>query len=165
MRYVQWMLSAALAAGCCAANADVYKWVDEKGTINYSNTEPPARAGATRLDPSNPRLTVYKAVPPTEDEVARLNEYLHFRQTLAIAEQAARSGPSSVDPYAGWYQQCVGEMWADCDDPRTLITRYGTALWGFPVVVGARHHHSPPGSGPMHPQGSAPQATISRHHS
>ena len=169
MRYVHWMMSAALALGCSAVSADVYKWVDEKGTINYSNAEPPSRAGATRLDPSNPRLTVYKAVPPTAEEVARLEEYLRFRQTLAVAEQAARSAPAAADPYQGWYQQCVYEMWADCDDPRALITRYGTALWGFyGVRYRPAHPLTPPLSSPsvrVHPQGPAPQTAVVRHHS
>jgi hypothetical protein len=35
-----------------AADAQIYRWVDEKGTVHYSNSTPPAGAKATLVDPN-----------------------------------------------------------------------------------------------------------------
>ncbi len=166
MRYAAMLVMAVLGLGCSAAGAEVYKWVDEKGTVNYSNTAPPANSGATMLDPNNPRVTFYKPVHPSEEELARLDEYMRFRRSMLLAEEASRGGGVAVaDPYPGWYQQCVFEMWADCDDPRALTTRYGNPLWGYPAVAvrhGVRFHSPMPGHpGSMH----SPTGSVGRSHS
>jgi hypothetical protein len=42
--------------------ADVYRWVDEKGVVNYSNEPPPAGIQATKLDfaPPSERLVIQR---------------------------------------------------------------------------------------------------------
>jgi len=139
MRYAGSILAAAvLALGCSTVSADVYKWVDDKGVVNYSNSEPPASVGATRLNENNPHVSFYKAVPPTPEQLAQLDRYTRFREQMQMIEQASYgAGVPVADPYPGWYQQCKMEMWADCDDPRALSTRYDNPLWGFPRVIGA----------------------------
>ena len=41
---------ALLVAASCAAHAEVYRWVDEKGTVHYSNAAPPAGTQAVTVD-------------------------------------------------------------------------------------------------------------------
>lgn len=44
-------LLAILLAAAGSASAQVYRWVDEKGTVNYSNTAPPKGVTAKVVDP------------------------------------------------------------------------------------------------------------------
>jgi hypothetical protein len=39
-----------LVAASCVAHAEVYRWVDEKGTVHYSNAAPPAGTKAATVD-------------------------------------------------------------------------------------------------------------------
>jgi len=147
------LLAVAAALMCGVAQAELYKWVDEHGTVNYSNLAPRNRSSQT-VDPADSRITVYTPVKPSADELARMEEERRFRQHLALAEAQSphAAGGGGYDPYPGWYAQCVNEMWADCDDPRTLATRYGAAYWGLPpVVVGARRYSN--GISPLYPPG------------
>lgn len=43
--------------------ADMYRWVDAKGVVNYSNVPPPATTGATRIADTEPTVSV---IPPRE---------------------------------------------------------------------------------------------------
>src|SRR4029077_15353552 len=74
MRFVNglmrcFILSSALAAVVFAATpacAQVYKWVDDRGVVNYSN-EAPADRNPTVLDPKSARVSTYS----TEDAPKR----------------------------------------------------------------------------------------------
>jgi hypothetical protein len=44
-------LLVALLAGTTSVSAQVYRWVDEKGKVHYSNNTPPAGVRATIVDP------------------------------------------------------------------------------------------------------------------
>ena len=41
----------ALVAGMTSVSAQVYRWVDEKGSVHYSNTTPPPGVKARVVDP------------------------------------------------------------------------------------------------------------------
>jgi hypothetical protein len=86
----------------CAATtavAQVYRWVDEKGRVNYSNAAPPAGVRATVVDP------YAKAGPPSPESAEcytvrcqgeRLEERLARREELdtrLAAERAAAVPP------------------------------------------------------------------------
>jgi hypothetical protein len=45
------VLAIALLAVSLAANAQIYRWVDAKGTVHYSNSSPPEGLKATIVDP------------------------------------------------------------------------------------------------------------------
>jgi hypothetical protein len=148
-----------LAATCGAARADVYKWVDANGVVNYGDAPPKAQA-ATALPGGDSHITVYSPVPPSPRDLAQLDAEQRLRQSLRIieAQQAPMvAAAAPYDPGADWYARCMREMFADCDDPRALVTRYGggyaggyvsgyvsgygNGYWGAPVpavVVGAR---------------------------
>jgi hypothetical protein len=50
-----------LLGGAGAASARVYRWIDEKGTVNYSNTAPPQGVRTTVID------SEAKAGPPSPE--------------------------------------------------------------------------------------------------
>jgi hypothetical protein len=81
------------------AAAQVYRWVDEKGTVHYSNAKPPAGVKATVVDPDA------KAGPPSPEsqecytvrcQGERMERRLAQRQELEArlaAERAAAAPP------------------------------------------------------------------------
>lgn len=57
------------------ATAQVYRWVDEKGTVHYSNSTPPPGAKATLVDPDA------KAGPPSAESArGRVSEIDRVRK-------------------------------------------------------------------------------------
>ena len=53
------LVYAILCLALPAAAADVYRWVDEKGTVHYSNETPPNGVKATKVDiEAEPRAPV-----------------------------------------------------------------------------------------------------------
>ena len=82
------------------AEAQVYRWVDQKGTVHYSNSMPPAGAKLTVID------IEAKAGPPSADTTEchtvrcqgeRMEERLLRRQE-AEARAAAQRPPSPPPP-------------------------------------------------------------------
>ena len=65
-----------VALWCCiptSFGADVYKWTDASGTINYA-AKPPANAKAVTLSPAASRLTIYQSnVREVESRVSAAN--------------------------------------------------------------------------------------------
>ena len=51
-----------------AAHAETYKWVDEKGVVNYSNT-PPSSA-AKKIQPVADRISTYDVDPTLQRAIA-----------------------------------------------------------------------------------------------
>ncbi len=92
-------LLATLLAAAGSASAQVYRWVDEKGTVNYSNAAPPKGVTATVVDPQA------KAGPPSPESAEcytvrcqgeRLEQRLARQQELDVrlaAERAAATPP------------------------------------------------------------------------
>lgn len=93
-----WLLLGLLAAAG-AASAQVYRWVDEKGTVNYSNSAPPKGVRSTVVDPDA------RAGPPSPESAEcytlrcqgeRLEQRLARRDELEArlaAERAAAAPP------------------------------------------------------------------------
>ena len=94
-------LSLLLAA---TAHAETYKWIDEHGVVNYSNTPPPAAVKATKgltdrvstieSDPALKRI----AYSPTPYELMLQQEWLQ-RQRLMAERQNLQAAYPPVDPY------------------------------------------------------------------
>ena len=62
-------LLAVLLAFAPAAQAETYKWVDERGVVNYSNSPPPAAAKAPQQIAE--RVSTYQTDPALRSVVAR----------------------------------------------------------------------------------------------
>lgn len=131
------------------AQSDVYKWVDTNGKVHYSGDPPLNTSGtpigtATRIDSTNVSTyhpdpaTVYSNIPPAPGTAAAPGYQVSSRPGTQSAPQPSNTsngfGPSDAQ-LAAWRAQCEREMWADCDDPRALITRYGGAVYAYPPVV------------------------------
>src|SRR5262245_3660702 len=153
-------LGSILALAAWPVLAQVYKWVDDKGVVNYSN-EAPADRKSTQLDPKSSRLSIIaaddslkrSATPSVGDRVLsekidRLERKLDAdRYARAVAEQQSQAAADS------WYQQCLRDRRVDCDyagvDPY-----YGGYYPYYGAVVVARRH--PFRDRVMHHQPNAP---------
>jgi uncharacterized protein DUF4124 len=149
------ILSSALASAFVAAApafAQVYKWVDDKGVVNYSN-EAPANRSSKLLDPKSAKVSTYtpdEALKQTPGPVASLGERVLSEKIDRLerkldAERAARqlADVQAQTVADARYQQCVRDRRVDCDsgmDP--YYDPYYYAPYGVPIVV-ARHHFRP----------------------
>ena len=107
-------LFALLLALAPAAQAETYKWVDERGVVNYSNTPPPSAARAAP-QPVADRVSTYESDPafrrvaaystPTPYEVMQQQEWLQRQQLMAAQQnlQTVYENPP-VDPYPYYYR-------------------------------------------------------------
>src|SRR5450432_2291972 len=101
------------------ALAQMYKWVDERGQVSYSNTPPP-EAAQKKIEPVADRMSVYTPDPLIsramsadglrDAKIASLERQLQ-------AERNARSA-SSANPYvpdrSAAYDRCIADRRVDC---------------------------------------------------
>jgi hypothetical protein len=96
---IRTVLLVVLLASATPASAQVYRWVDEKGKVHYSNTTPPAGVRAKVVDPD-----ARSGAPSTESaecytvrcQGERLEQRLARREELETrlaAERAAATPP------------------------------------------------------------------------
>lgn len=90
-----------LLAIAAPAAAQVYRWVDEKGTVHYSNSPPPAGVKATVVDPDA------KAGPPSPEssecytvrcQGERMEQRLARREELEARLAAERAAAAPRPP-------------------------------------------------------------------
>ena len=92
-----------------AAQAETYKWVDERGVVNYSNTPPPAAAKAAQpiaervstveTDPALRRAAADKHTVPSHYEVMQQQEWLQRQRLMHEADLVkATLAPPVEDP-------------------------------------------------------------------
>ena len=164
-------LASVLALPAGSVFAQVYKWVDEKGVVNYSS-EAPADRKATQLDPKAARVSIIG----TDDSAKRtgmaqananermLAEKIDRLERKLDQERYARS-VSEVQAQAAsdsWYQQCLRDRRVDCDYAGMDPYYYGYGpYYGYWPVVGAtrrpfRDHVM------HHQQTPAPKASVGR---
>jgi uncharacterized protein DUF4124 len=141
------------------ALAQVYKWVDDKGVVNYSTEAPPNRK-ATQLDPKASRLSIVSsedAQKPTLTTLASANEQVLSQKIDRLerkldAERYARAASEAQAQTAAdsWYQQCLRDRRVDCDYAGMDPYAYGPSYGYGPVAVARRHpfhdrvmHHRP----------------------
>lgn len=127
------ILLLALLVCVTPASAQVYRWVDEKGTVHYSNAAPPPGANATVIDRDA------KAGPPSAESLEchtvrcqgeRMEQRLARREVLETrlaAERAAVTPPrprgldfrSYISLYRGMTE---GEMLVVAGTPDLVIS-------------------------------------------
>ncbi len=97
----RFVLAWLLMIGAVTAHAQVYRWVDEKGTVHYSNSTPPKGAKATVID------VEAKAGPPSADSAEcytvrcqgeRLEQRLARREQAEARDYAARIAATPKPP-------------------------------------------------------------------
>lgn len=158
-----------LALSSDSARADIYKWVDEKGVVNYG-AEPPAGRKVQKLDTRAPAVSIVATDPgdagtllrdqSLRQRVARLEQELDDeRRTRAIASQSESNAERAR--LGQLREACDRERRVDCDlDP--YRTRYDSVIVFGPVVRPPRNPiYQPifPKAGPGHfpPDVVAPQ--------
>jgi len=135
---------ALLAAG--SARAQVYKWVDDRGVVNYSS-QPPGDRKSRVLDPNSVSVSIYEA--PTAAEDASLREKALVERIASLerrldAERNARQSLARPEATAMdiQYERCLRDRRIDCDS--SGLDPY--APYGPTVVVVLPHRHArPPG--------------------
>ncbi len=132
------LLAAALLAAAAPTQAQIYRWVDAKGTIHYSNTTPPEGVKATVVDPGA------GAGPPSAESqecytIRCQGERFEKRQALrdeVEARAAAGRAASAPKPVRGLdFRKYVslqrgmseGEMLAIAGEP-DLLSDQGIAI-------------------------------------
>jgi len=104
---------ALLVAAAPLAQAETYKWVDERGVVNYSNAPPPDSAkGAIPAQTVPDRMSSYSTDPVTSPSIevsrrldANQQEWLQRQYLMAMQAQAA---PASAPAYGDYYYPTYG---------------------------------------------------------
>jgi hypothetical protein len=154
--------------GAAPAWAQVYKWVDDKGVVNYSS-RPPADRKSTLLDPTTVSVSTYTPVDPARQAKAppSANERMLAERIAALERklEAERYARQSVDIAQARYleqraDQCLRDRRVDCDfagvDP--YYTPYYAPYWTTVFVSRPHHRHFRPNA----PSGPAPRAAPPR---
>ena len=109
---MSWIVSMALAA--TPALAQVYKWVDENGMVNYGDKPPPRSTGARPLGEASGNLSVVPGMPKEEldrlrerDEQRRLERLEREVEELRAREQT-RAYPVPEPVYSEVYVPLYG---------------------------------------------------------
>jgi len=106
------ILPALLLAAAPMAQAETYKWVDERGVVNYSNTPPAAGAAPAVAQVIPDRISSYSTDPQPNNAIdvyrrldANQQEWLQRQQIMAM-QAAAALAPSP--PYSDYYYPAYG---------------------------------------------------------
>src|SRR5436190_14933116 len=106
------ILVALLVAAAPLAQAETYKWVDERGVVNYSNTPPATGATPSVAQAIPERISSYTTDPQTSNAVdvyrrldANQQEWLQRQYLMAMQAQAA---PQSAPAYSDYYYPTYG---------------------------------------------------------
>jgi hypothetical protein len=130
--------------------AQVYKWVDDKGVVNYSSRPPTDRKSAL-LDPNSVSVSTYTPVDvPAQAAKARPSESERMlAEKVAALErklEAERTARQSTEYAQARYleqraEQCLRDRRVDCDFGR--FDPYYAPYWTS-VVVSRPHSHFRP---------------------
>ncbi|HNB80250.1 MAG TPA: DUF4124 domain-containing protein [Rhodocyclaceae bacterium] len=153
------LLAAIMASLAGATAAEVYRWVDQNGVVNYG-TAPPAGVKASPLDPGKVRLSVV-ASPPRPDRpaepgsadlrarISRLESQLEEERRLRALADAAEA-----DRLARARTECEAQRRLNCEtDP---FGPQEAAILVHPVRRPIFFSHDAPG---FHRRPTAPHAT------
>jgi Domain of unknown function (DUF4124) len=100
------ILLAVLFVAAPLAQAETYKWVDERGVVNYSNTPPATGATPSVAQPIPDRVSSYTIDPQTSNAMdvyrrldANQQEWLQRQYLMAMQAQAAPAASAASDYY------------------------------------------------------------------
>jgi hypothetical protein len=125
------LLSALCLAAPLQVRAEVYKWVDEQGVVNYGDKPPQRAKGALPLSLAAGSLSVVPGIP--KEELERMRESVDQmrlqRLERELDELRARDGARAAAPVA---------------EPSY------TEVYGYPLYGYGRHGHRRPDTGLPH---------------
>lgn len=150
-------LSLTLTAG--AAGAQMYKWTDERGRVNYSNTPPPDDMNGIQVGTVADKVSSYSSLglaanAPATGDAALKNRVEALEQELAAERQARprNEAAKNDDGRKAAAEDCARQRRVDCDRPEVLAT-------GTPMVVVAPPRRARPAVVPTVP---VPSKTVAR---
>jgi len=155
------LLFAAWLAWAPAASAQVYRWTDERGSVNYGNKPPQNARNVSVVREDSGRVSTIPGMSPetVEAERDRLDRRRADRLERDLeAERRANRAASGGSDYQSWREQCLAERRVDCDDPNrgAFVPGYGWGAPGYPVYP-VPPIARPPGAGrPLPPQQQQP---------
>ena len=132
----------ALLLAAAPAWADIYKWVDDKGVVNYSATPPATKAAVKSpvktLDTGESRLSVYTParVPeaPRDNAAETLRNRVEQLENQLAAERGRRAYASTEadERKKRAYEECLRARLVDCDPNRAPSSV--SSVYPYPVI-------------------------------
>ena len=108
-------LSGALAVPF-GSHAEVYKWVDERGVINYGTKPPRDAVNVMKVDASGSNLRIIPtALPRTVP--AQPERPLDNRRGGMAGSAVDRATLDQLDRALSWRERCFAERRVDCMNP------------------------------------------------
>lgn len=129
------VLSLLLCAAALPVQAQVYRWVDDRGVINYGN-KPPERAGrVTRLNGDESRLSIVPAAPRLAHAAAPSLPPAPVPLTNAAPSAIDRATVEAAGRAVAERERCFAERRVDCASPTGATYDYGPAYSPAPYRV------------------------------
>jgi hypothetical protein len=128
-------LAACVLASTAVSAGELYKWVDEKGVVNYSNEPPPKTRNGKPPTIVEDRVSVYTPEESVTEAIKRNKE--NRAKPAPPAPQPARAvtaAPPPPPPTAAY---------DPCSNPNDPNCQPGVLYDGSAVFQGRRRHHQP----------------------
>ena len=138
----------ALAVSAAAPAQTIYKWVDERGVVNYGNADVPKTREVSVVD-TTPQVASQPVAKmrdaPTRP--ARLSdadmlreELMRSREEIARLRQNAAPGAKSnsgrgTESFATWREECEQQRRADCDEATYAAQNQAGAISRQPAAA------------------------------
>ena len=109
--------SALTLASAAAAGAELYKWVDENGVVNYSNTPPPRSAKGNPPTIVDEQISVYTPEKAVTDEIERAKQKSAQKPapaSPAVSPEPERRASTLSAPPAPPYDPCANPNDRNC---------------------------------------------------
>jgi hypothetical protein len=123
-------------AAAPAAWAQVYKWTDERGSVNYGNKPPPNARNVTLVREDDGRVSTVPGLSPevmeSQQNRADQRRIDRLERDLEAQRRANRATGSGAE-YQAWREQCLAERRVDCDDPNRGVIYTPGYVPGYPV--------------------------------
>src|SRR6185436_16850688 len=111
------------------ASAQMYRWTDEKGVVNYSNTPPPKGTPAVKVPEAGPTLPLYPSPPfdpvaaprPSEREDALRDRVDALERELdSQRRDRVAAAEADADRRRRAKEECERQRRVDCDRPELI---------------------------------------------
>jgi len=125
MRPIEWGFVVCALAAAVPASAQVYRWVDDRGVINYAAKPPGDGRPTVRVDRQESRISIIPTAPRGPRALL---------PPAAALPPAAPSFPGFVDQATvgaltpEWRARCIAERRVDCDNPSAATFDFAPSL-------------------------------------
>lgn len=120
------------------AEAQVYRWTDDRGGVNYGSKPPPGARNVSRLDEDRGNVSTVPGIPREEVDAmrdrAQQQRADRLERELEAERRANRAAPGPGFDERAWIERCRAERRVDCDDP-SRGSLYDPGFAFYPPVV------------------------------